>query len=118
MGIVAKAELELKRAGLFDKDSDYGGATAHAVLDLLKVFVSQGHSGASAYITLGIFNKLAKQQTLTPITDDPIEWNDVSEMSGYPFWQNNRDSRFFSKDGGKSWYNVEDSDDKLDGAKE
>ena len=88
----AHAEEELRRAGLFDKDSDYDGMLAEAVMELMEVFADQGHSGFSAMLTLDLFNRLGQYQTLTPITGDITEWNDVScySTSGPPLWQNRR----------------------------
>jgi hypothetical protein len=103
------AKYELERAGLFSKDSDYEGATGNAVLELCDCFSKQGHSGASAELALEIFDKLARFKTLTPITDDPQEWNNVSHMGSSdtpPMWQNKRDSSYFSHDGGKTWWSV------------
>lgn len=112
--LVDHAKDELGRAGLFDKDSDYGGALGKAVMAIMKLFARQGHSGFSAQMCRELFHKLANFETLTPITSEGKEWNDVSEMAGgKPLWQNERDPRMFSGDGGKTWYNVEDlsSDD-------
>ena len=98
---------ELKIAGLFDKDSDYGGMVGKAVQELLKVFEKQGHSGFSANYVASIFNKLVKGETLTPLKGEKDEWNDVSESSGKPLWQNKRCSRIFSEDEGKTGYDTE-----------
>lgn len=62
--LVTHAESELRRAGLFDADSDYDGAIGEAVMDLIRVFSAQGHSGASAEMVLAIFNKLARFEAL------------------------------------------------------
>ena len=97
---------ELIRAGVFDKDADYGGLLGNAVMELIETFRKQGHSGMSAQLTLDLFNRCAQYGNLTPITSSADEWDDVSEMSGYPHWQNKRNSKYFSKDGGKSWYSV------------
>jgi hypothetical protein len=107
---------ELERAGLLDKDSDYDGMLGDAVLELLKVFGNQGHSGMSAMMTIDLFDKLAKQKNLTPITDDPAEWMNVQEYYGKDgagqgmkgVWQNRRDAALFSNDGGKTYYSVDD----------
>ena len=48
MNLIQHAQLELKLAGLFNKDSDYGGEIGKAVLELVNVFEKQGHSGFSA----------------------------------------------------------------------
>ncbi len=102
------AEQELRLAGLFDEDSDYGGMLAEAVVELMEVFAGQGHSGFSAMMTLDLFNRLGQYQTLTPITSEASEWNDVSEYSGCHMWQSSRNPAVFSEDGGKSWYNLDE----------
>lgn len=64
--VVARVEAELREAGLFDEDSDYGGAIGKSVLQLTKLLALQGHSGYSAATTIGIFNELASGGTLKP----------------------------------------------------
>jgi len=97
----AKRELEL--AGLFDKDSDYDGEIGKAVMELVRVFSKQGHSGFSAGMTLSIFNKVASYKTLTPITGNPEEWMKVDDE----MWQSTRCPSVFSKDGLKTWYDLD-----------
>lgn len=106
--LVKHAQEELKLAGLFDKDSDYDGMLGSAVLELVKVFSKQGHSGFSAHQTLKIFNLVADYKPLTPIGKSKDEWMNVSEASGYPMWQNTRRGSTFSRDGGKTWYDIDD----------
>ncbi len=104
------AENEMRRAGLFDKDADYRGMIAAAVMRLVKVHAAEGHSGFSHSYALEIFNKVANFKTLTPVTSDPSEWNEVcdrSEQEPTGLWQNNRCSTFFSRDGGKTWYDLD-----------
>lgn len=102
----AKRELEL--AGLFDKDSDYDGMLGDAVMQLVKVFAKQGHSGFSAGRTLAIFNQVANFKNLTPIGKSDDEWMNVTEQSPGPLWQNTRRSTTFSRDAGKTWYDIDD----------
>jgi hypothetical protein len=108
--LVKHAEKELKLAGLFDKDSDYDGMLGKAVLELVKVFAKQGHSGFSARWTLDVFNEVASYKPLTPIGTTKDEWMDVAEMTadGKGMWQNTRRSTTFSRDGGKTWYDIDD----------
>lgn len=106
--LVDHAKKELKLAGLFDEDSDYDGMLGTAVLELVKVFAKQGHSGYSAHQTIKIFNAVANFKPLSPIGTTEGEWMDVSEMSGSPTWQNTRRSTTFSRDGGKTWYDIDD----------
>lgn len=112
--LVKHAEFELRRAGLLDADSDYDGMLGRAVLDLVRVFAAEGHSGASAHLTLNIFDKVARFKTLTPVTSDPSEWMEVgkdrSPGGERTVWQNTRESSCFSTDGGKTYYDI-DADD-------
>lgn len=101
--LVEHAREELKRAGLFDGDSDYDGMLGPAVMKVVEAFSGQGHSGTSAAISLALIEKLLRYEPLTPLTPEPSEWTDCSEMSGEPLWQSKRDPRAFSKDGGKTW---------------
>lgn len=107
-GLMDHAKKELELAGLFDKNSDYNGMLGKAVLELCKIFSSQGHSGFSAAMVMDLFNRLGKYKTLTPITNDPDEWANVAEESGKPLWQNKRNPAIFSLDSGKTWYDVDD----------
>jgi len=109
-GIKDHAKRELELAGLFDKDSDYGGMVGKAVMELCKCFSGQGHSGFSANMVLELFNTLGKYKTLTPITDDSNEWSEISkEMNGGKvLWQNKRNPAIFSENKGKTWYDVDD----------
>lgn len=106
--LVKHAKKELKMAGLFDKDSDYDGMLGEAVLELVKVFAKQGHSGFSANWTLDVFDKVARYKPLTPIGTTKDEWMDVSDMSTDPMWQNTRRGTTFSRDAGKTWYDIDD----------
>jgi len=98
------AEKELKLAGLMDEDSDYGGMLGKGALEIVDVFAKQGHSGMSASIMVQILGLLLQYQPLTPLTYHSDEWNQVGAM----MWQNNRDSRIFSEDFGRTHYNVEE----------
>ena len=105
------AEREMRRAGLYDKDADYGGMIPDAVMKLVSALASDGHSGGSHALVMEIFNRVANFHTLTPLTSSPDEWHDITEMSGgKPMWQNTRDSSFFSEDAGRTCYSVDDPD--------
>lgn len=102
--LMRHAEFEMRKAGLYDKDADYGGAIPEAVLALVKVLSEQGHSGGSHSLVMAIFNKVANFKTLSPITSDPDEWMEVSHDA----WQNTRCPSVFSIDGGKTWYDLDE----------
>lgn len=108
MSLVEYATEEVRRAGLLDADSDYDGEAGKAVIELVKMFAAQGHSGFSASLVLSAFDKVARFQPLTPITSNPDEWMNVSEYSGgNPVWQSRRNPSLFSNDGGQTWYDID-----------
>lgn len=79
-------------------------AFAQSLISAVACFASYpGHSGGSSDIGKWILGKLLNFENLSPLTDNPEEWEDRSDMSGYPFWQNKRNSKAFSRDGGKTY---------------
>ena len=72
------------------------------ILELLRVFSEQGHSGSSAPYCIAAFKKLAMFEPLGPLTGDAHEWTEV----GDGMWQNNRCSRVFKDDDGRP-YDIE-----------
>jgi hypothetical protein len=76
---------------------------------VVAAFADMGHSGGSAPIAADYLNHLLRYRPLTPLTDDPAEWIDrAQEMGGNPFWQNVRDPRAMSTDGGKTYTLVDE----------
>lgn len=71
------AEDELRRAGLFDDDSDYGGMIGDAVMKMIRQFAEEGHSGFSAGMAISIFQKVARFEPLTPLTGNDDEWMEI-----------------------------------------
>lgn len=94
-GLTTFAERELRAVGLFDPGSDYDGMIGEAVLELVKVFSKQGHSGFSAHLCLDVFAKVAAFKPLAPLTGETDEWQEVADG----VYQNNRCSRVFKEDG-------------------
>jgi len=107
--LIQHAEAEMRRAGLYDDDADYGGMVPDAVLNVVRAFAGDGHSGSSAELVASILEKVLRFEPLTPLTPDPAEWMDVSDVSGVEMWQSLRNPTFFSEDGGASWYTIEPS---------
>lgn len=89
------AEKELELAGLFKKDSDYGGMLGQNVMELVKVFSKQEHSGFSANMAIALFERVARFEPLAPLTGEDDEWVEVEPG----VFQNKRCSHVFKKNG-------------------
>lgn len=100
----AKQELEL--AGWLEDEGMYGNMIGTAVLDLVKEFAAQGHSGMSADITLALFDKVVRFKPLTELTYGDDQWT----KHDHGTWQHKRNSSIFSADQGLSWYDLEEGD--------
>lgn len=103
MDLSEYARSELERAGLFKEDSDYDGMLGTAVMELVETFAKQGHSGYSAHCVIDLFSTVASYKPLEPITSDPDEW--FMPVDGV--WQSKRRPSTFSRDGGKTWYDIQ-----------
>lgn len=109
--LVKFAREEMLRAGLYDRDADYGGEIPEAVLEMVKAFSRYGHSGGSAEETLAILNRVIRFRPLSPLTNDPDEWIKITDgiaSDDDPLWQSRRQSTCFSHDGGKTYYDIEE----------
>ena len=73
------------------------------ILELLKVFSEQGHSGFSAPYCVGMFKKLAMFEPLAPLQGTDDEWVDVGEEMGRTQFQNKRCSHVFKDGDGKAY---------------
>lgn len=111
-----RIENELKLAGYNLKpvpegnwtDDDYVQSIGNCVWDLCKLFSSQNHSGMSAEFTLALLEKLLIQgDTLSPLTNNPEEWQEVSFNDSDKLWQSKRKFSCFSTNM-KTYYDVND----------
>lgn len=91
--IYSFAECELKAIGLDEPDSDYNGELSKAVLNLVKLFSLQGHSGFSANRTISLFKNVSMFKPLSPLTGDDSEWTQISDN----IYQNKRCSSVFKE---------------------
>lgn len=101
----AKKELERIESGCEDKESlSMQQAIDKNILDLIKVFSNQGHSGFTAPYVIDILQRLLHYKPLTPLTGEDDEWEDVTSY-GYdtPTFQNKRCSAVFKDDKGAYW---------------
>lgn len=96
----AKYELEL---------IDEEPAIIEQYLKIIEIFADGGHSGGSASVFIPVLNELLWHRNLSPLTNDPEEWEFHDEEKwGAPggVWQNKRNSQAFSHDEGKTYYLV------------
>jgi hypothetical protein len=78
----------LELAGLFDKDSDYGGMVGEAVKKLLEIHQAEGHSGFSHIMVVTLFYKVAKGEALTLKywQERFDEYQEMSRLNNAPLW--------------------------------
>jgi hypothetical protein len=120
-GLVLFAEQELARIG--QDDEGMQAAMNKHLLDMVKVFSDEDHSGFSAGYAINILERLLRYLPLTPIEDTPEDWNetrpgcyqhrrcsavfkDKNQFGGKAYFL---DAKVFSDDGGESWFTYSDS---------
>ena len=90
--LIEHAKSELEFAGYFN-GSEINNAMAEDVLELIKVFSEQGHSGFSASFALKLFTKLADFKPISPLTGEDNEWCEAADG----VFQNKRYSGLFKQ---------------------
>lgn len=82
--------------------------TIEGYVKVIQAFADMGHSGGSASVAIPVINELLQFKNLRPLTDNPDEWflHGEGYDDSYKFWQNKRNPAAFSKDGGKTYYLV------------
>jgi hypothetical protein len=101
--LVAHAIRELDIIGETDL-SEF--SMRRCVLEIVRTFAEQGHSGSSAAHCAAVLDKLLRYQPLSAITDRADDWMEVTD----DLWQCVRDSECFSQDGGKTYRRNSDTD--------
>lgn len=123
MSMVAWAERELDRLMPSD-DTDADAVEMQKtinddILQMVRVFSEQGHSGFSSGYALSIIKRLLAYKPITPLTGDDDEWCSPFDNEGTQ--QNKRcsavfrknfdnstayylDGKVFSDNGGESWF--------------
>lgn len=106
--LVDHARRELILCGQYESDPVF----AQTLLNSVRAFSEYGHSGGSAAAGRDMLTALLSFENLSPLTDNPAEWDLCPiELTGEPLWQNTRNSKAFSKDGGRTYqYLTETSD--------
>lgn len=98
-GIIADSTLmkyaveELKALGYTSASDGIDGMLYNDVIELLAVFVSQGHSNNSAHTILNMFQRLALFKPLSPLRFTDDEWVEFADGK----YQNTRCSCFFKE---------------------
>jgi hypothetical protein len=108
--LVEYAEQELRRAGLYDTDAEYGGALAAAVMRLVRVHAAEKHSEGSHEAVMRLFNRVANFRAVAPLTDNPVEWMALGpdDPQSDQTWQSRRQHSCFSNDRGKTYYDIDE----------
>jgi len=116
------AENELSRLG---KDEMQEAMNKH-LLQMVKVFTEEGHSGFSAMYAIRCLERLLRFLPLTEIEDKPEEWKEADETllqhkrcsqifknktDGKAF---NVNGRVFTSDNGKTWFTNKNSHVPID----
>ena len=101
------ALMEFRAAGWIDENGKFNDEMQEAicahVLELIKLFSNEGHSGTTAPYTIDLFKKLAMFEPIVPLTGEDWEWSDVSEYGGRdngPLYQNKRCGHVFKDNNG------------------
>lgn len=102
--------VEHARAELGRIYSDMEDPFVVNLISTIEQFFQFGHSGGSASIAIDWLARLLKHENIMPLTTDPAEWEDRYAISGYPLWQNNRNSKAFSDDAGRTHWYIEDTE--------
>lgn len=97
MSLLSHAQTEFRAAGWTDEQGKFNDemqeAICNNVLELLKVFSEQGHSGSSASYLFNMLKKLMMFEPLVPLTGEDWEWTEVGEG----VFQNKRCSHVFKQ---------------------
>jgi hypothetical protein len=125
MYLWAKSELDRLLIGCEEKEGKDGlemqKLINKEILDIIKIFCSQGHSGTSASYLISKVTRLMDWKPITKITGEESEWGEPHNCNGRISQQNKRCSavfrddkdnstahyiygRVYSDNGGHSWF--------------
>lgn len=91
--LVGHAKRELK--GSYESGSEMDAQMAVHLINMVRLFSAEGHSGFSASYAASALNELLRFKPLGPITGNDDEWVEVGRQNGKPLYQNNRCSGVF-----------------------
>lgn len=127
--LVEHAQFELERADLINNPDPQARKVATDTIALVKRFEKQAHDQTTGKWVLEFFQNLCYFKPLTPLTDDPAEWEkfeiekkntETKEVEVSHRWQSRRAPSVISEDEGKTWYDMatEQSGTSLDHVEE
>ena len=93
------AKRELNLLGMSEDSADEMDAKMYnCVMDIIRIFSAQGHSGFSASYCTSLVTKLMEYEALSPLTGNDDEWMDVSDFgNGTALLQNKRAFNVFKE---------------------
>lgn len=110
--LVEHAAYELTKAGMTDNGDPEARQVATNTIALVRRIEKMNMTDKQAQYVLEAFSILCQFLPLTPITDDPEEWDkfeidrknvDTQEVEKKTVWQSKRASSIFSEDEGKTF---------------
>ena len=123
----ARKEMEMVMASCEPDGRNMQQEMNDQVMELVKLFASHCHSGATAPYALHMFLRLASFKPLIPLTGEDDEWIDVMCYEGTVWMQQNirctsvfrekdnnnmaydNNAKIFTNDGGETWYSCSSS---------
>jgi hypothetical protein len=106
MSLVSYAEKELDIIGMTD-DGDMNELMRKHLLHMIGEFANEGHSGFSASYAISCLKRLMSFKPLSPLTGEDDEWTEVTQISGYPHFQNKRCGSVFKDDKDGEAYDID-----------
>ena len=106
------AAYELTKAGMTDHEDPEARKVATDVMALVRRYEKQNHNDKTGSFVVEAFSTLTQRLPLTPITDDPEEWDkfeverknvETQEVEKRTIWQSKRAPSLFSEDEGKTF---------------
>ena len=88
----AKRELDMLLNG---EDDEMQIMINNQILEIIKLFADQGHSGFSSSYAIKIIERLMRWKPIKPLTGEDDEWNKRRDNC----WQNKRCSSVFKENG-------------------
>ena len=89
--------------------------TVEGLIKVVQAYADMGHSGGSHSVVLPMLTRLLNFENLKPLTNDISEWEhiDVGRAGRPDLWQSKRNSKMFSNDAGKTYYDSYDENKEL-----